>query len=220
MFRNVFVFVLAVSAAASLCSCSGGGLKSYIVSTRNDQGDMGLAHGNLQDASLAYRLALQLDPKDAHARAGLAEVQLRLAVQQYQSSKFEDALASLAVAAKYDPQSVRVAEIRSEIEQARVKREIVLSNYPTYSDTARQIQRAYRDLRALNLKIVGALQRFGYTYDSGQLTQAIQNSYLLGEEVNKNTNRLISFRQLVEAGAPGAAGAEPLAPAASLLPLP
>lgn len=220
MFRRRVVFALALAASASLCGCSGGGLKHYIVSTRNDQGDMALAHGNLQDASLSYRLALQMDSQDEHARAGLAQVQLRLAVQQYQGSRFEDALASLAVAAKYDPQSVRVAEVRSEIEQARVKREIVLSNYPTYRETGRQIQRAYRDLRALNLKIVASLQRFDYTYDSGQLTQAIQNSYLLGEEVNKNTNRLISFRQLVEAGAPSATGTEPLAPAASLLPLP
>jgi tetratricopeptide (TPR) repeat protein len=217
--HKIMTFVIALSAGVALFGCSGGGPKQYIVSARNHQGDMALAHNNLQDASLAYRLALQLDPENTHARAGLAEVQLKLAVQQYQASHFEDALASLAIAAKYDPQSVRVAEVRSEIEQARVKREIVLSNYPTYRENLRQIERSYRDLRALDVKIISALQRFDYTYDSGQLTQAIQNSVILDEEVGKNTNRLISFRQLVEAGAP-TAGRDQLAPAASLLPLP
>jgi tetratricopeptide (TPR) repeat protein len=218
MIRKILALALALS-AGGLTGCSGG-LKQYIVSARNHQGDMALANNNLQDASLAYRLALQIAPDDAHARAGLAEVQLKLAVLQYQASRFEDALASLAIAAKYEPQSVRVAEVRSEIEQARVKREIVLSNYPTYRETLRQIRLAHRDLRTLDLKIVAALQRFDYTYESGQLTQALKNSYILNEEVAKTTNRLVSFRQLVEAGAPATGGAEPLAPAASLLPLP
>ncbi len=84
----------------------------------------------------------------------------------------------------------------------------------------RQIQRAYRDLRTLDARIVLGLQRFSYTLDSTQLAQAIANSYLLGEEVQKGTGRLITFRQLVEAGAPTANGTAPLAPAASLLPLP
>jgi hypothetical protein len=219
-FRSKITIVTIVVAAFLLGGCSGGGLKNYIVGMRNHQGDLSLDHGNLVDASLGYRLALQLDPHDAHARAGLAAVQVKLAIQLYQVSKFEDALAAVATAAKYDPQSVRIAELRSEIEQARVKREIVLSNYPTYRETLRQIQRAYRDLRTLDARIVIGLQRFSYTLDSAQLAQAITNSYLLGEEVQKGTARLITFRQLVEAGAPTANGSAPLAPAASLLPLP
>jgi tetratricopeptide (TPR) repeat protein len=218
MIRRIFALAFAL-AAAPLGGCSGGGLTHYIVTMRNQQGDAGLQHGSYQDASLAYRLALQIDPHDAHARAGLAEVQLRIAEQQYRAAKFEDALTSIAVAAKYDPQSVRIAELRSEIEQARIKREIVVSNYPTYAETGRQLQRSYKELSVLDAKIIAALQRFNYSYDSAQLTQAIQNSYVLGEEVQKNTNRLVTFRQLVEAGAP-AAGNEPIAPAASLLPLP
>jgi tetratricopeptide (TPR) repeat protein len=218
--RSKITIVAIAVGALLLGGCSGGGLKNYIVGMRNHQGDLSLDHGNLVDASLGYRLALQLDPRDEHARAGLAAVQVKLAIQLYQASKFEDALAAVAVASKYDPQSVRIAELRSEIEQARVKREIVLSNYPTYRETLRQIQRAYRDLRTLDARIVIGLQRFSYTLDSAQLAQAITNSYLLGEEVQKGTARLITFRQLVEAGAPTANGSAPLAPAASLLPLP
>jgi tetratricopeptide (TPR) repeat protein len=218
--RSKITIVAIAVGAFLLGGCGGGGLKTYIAGMRNHQGDLALDHGNLIDASLGYRLALQIEPNDPHARAGLAAVQIKLASQLYQASKFEDALAAVAVAAKYDPQSVRIAELRSEIEQARVKREIVLSNYPTYSETLRQIQRAYRDLRTLDARIVLGLQRFSYTLDSTQLAQAIANSYLLGEEVQKGTGRLITFRQLVEAGAPTANGTAPLAPAASLLPLP
>ncbi len=217
MLSKSIVFALAL-AALTLGGCAGGGLKQYIVTMRNHQGDLSLGRGNLVDASLGYRLALQIAPGDAHARAGLAQVQVQIALKEYQASRFEDALASVAVAAKYDPGSVRVAELRAEIEQARVKREIVLSNYPTYRETLRQIQRAYRDLRTLDARIVVGLQRFSYTLDSAQLAQAIENSYLLGGEVQKYTGRLITFRQLVEAGAPN--GSAPLAPAASLLPLP
>ena len=218
--RSKITIVAIAVGALLLGGCSGGGLKNYIVGMRNHQGDLSLDHGNLVDASLGYRLALQLDPHDEHARAGLAAVQVKLAIQLYQASKFEDALAAVAVVSKYDPGSVRIAELRSEIEQARVKREIVLSNYPTYRETLRQIQRAYRDLRTLDARIVIGLQRFSYTLDSTQLAQAITNSYLLNEEVQKGTGRLITFRQLVEAGAPTAKGSAPLAPAASLLPLP
>jgi tetratricopeptide (TPR) repeat protein len=211
--------ILSLLVLCTVCGCSSG-VKEYIVSVRSHQGDMALAAGNLQDAALSYRLALQLDPGDPHARAGLAQVQLRIAVKDYQTSKFDDALAAVAVAAKYDPQSVRVAEVRAEIEQARLKRQIVVSNYPTYRETGRQLRRAYLELKTLNAKIIAALLRFDYTYDSGQLSTAIRTSFTLGEEVAHNTQRLIAYRQLVEAGSPAAKGSEALAPAASLLPLP
>jgi tetratricopeptide (TPR) repeat protein len=208
-----------VLAAGGLTGCAGG-VQGYIVSMRSHQGDLALQHGNLQDAALAYRLALQLDPTDQHARAGLAKVQTGLATKYYQASKFEDALAALTIAARYDPQSVRIAELRSEIEQARVNRAIVLSNYPTYRETGRQLRRGYLALKPLTARIILALQRFDYTYDSTQLSTAIRTSYTLGEEVTRSTNHLRLYRQLVEAGSPVGRGAEPLAPAASLLPLP
>jgi len=211
--------VLALAVCLGLPGCGGGGLMQYIVATRNHQGDLALAAGNLPDAAIAYKLALQFAPDDQHARAGLARVQLGIAVKDYQAAKLEDALAALAVASKYDPQSVRVAEVRAEIEQARIKREIVVSNYPIYRENGRALRRAYLELKTLDAKIIEALQRFDYTFDPTQLSTAIRTSYTLGEEVTKNTNHLISFRQLVEAGSPSASS-EPLAPGASLLPLP
>jgi len=179
-----------------------------------------LEKGALKDASLAYRLALQVSPTDEHARAGLAAVQIKIAENLFRTSKFDEALTALGVASTYDPQNVRLAEIRSDIEGAKVKREIVLSNYPTYKETGEQIRRAFVQLPKLNTRIVAGLTRFNYTYDSSHLTQAIRDSYILGEEVTRDTNRLIQFRQQVETGSQNRSGDVPDAPAGSLLPLP
>lgn len=209
----------ALASAAALGGCSGP-VSNFIVATRNHQGDLALASKNLPDASTAYRLALRLAPGDAHARAGLADVQLQIAAQDYTLSKFDDGLAALAIAAKYAPDSVRLAELRTEIEQARVKRAIVLSNYPTYGDTGLAIRKAYAELRKESNAIVTTLQRFDYNYDSSELLKAIRESERLNAEVARLTSRLQNYRQLVESGAPAGAGEAPLAPAASLLPLP
>ena len=202
-----------------LTGCAGG-IAQFIVQTRNHQGDLALENKNYPDAALAYRLALGVAPDDEHARAGLAQVQLNIAAEDYTLSKFDDALASLAVAAKYDPQSVRLAELRTEVEQARVKREIVLSNYPTYRETGLALRKSYGQLRVQSNAIVTTLQRFDYSYDSTELLKAIRQSSLLNAEVGKLTARLANYRQLVESGSPDRSGAAPLAPGASLLPLP
>lgn len=197
-----------------------GPIAAFIVATRNHQGDLSLEHQNFTDAALAYRLALRVSPEDAHARAGLAAVQLQIAAEDYTRSKFDDALAALAVAAKYDPDSVRLAELRTEIEQARVKRQIVLSNYPTYSETVLELRKNYAQLSKQSNAIVATLQRFDYSYDSNEIQKAIRQSSVLNAEVAHLTNRLVNYRQLVESGSPERSGQTPLAPAASLLPLP
>jgi lipopolysaccharide biosynthesis regulator YciM len=197
-----------------------GGISQFIVQTRNHQGDLALENKNYPDAALAYRLAIGVAPNDEHARAGLAAVQLDIAAQEYTRAHFDDALAALAVAAKYEPQSVRLAELRAEVQQARVKREIVLSNYPTYRETGLALRKSYAQLRVQANAIVASLQRFDYTYDSTELVKAIRQSSLLTGDVARLTSRLGNYRQLVEAGSPDRNGSAPLAPAASLLPLP
>lgn len=201
-----------------LAGCSGG-VTSFIVEQRNHQGDLALAKDNVKEAILAYRLAIEVDPENAHARAGFAQAQVAIAQQDYLLSKFDDATAALTVAAKYDPQNVRLAELRSQVEQARVKREIVLSNFPTYAETGLAIRKAYAQLHLQSNAIVSDLQRFDYSYDSSELVKAIAASKVLGSEVSRLTGRLSNYRQLVEAGSPDR-GPSPLAPAASLLPLP
>ncbi|GAC1581104.1 MAG: hypothetical protein NVS3B7_16010 [Candidatus Elarobacter sp.] len=191
----------------------------WIVQTRNHQGDLALAHRNFPDASVAYQLALKIEPTNAHARAGLTAVQVRLAQTFFAASRFEEAIDALAVASRYSPGDERVVGLRGEIEQAQIKRDIVVSNYPSYKVTGKSLQRAYMQLATQNKEILAALKRFDYTYDTTDLGAAIRQSYALNEEVARLTNRLQQYRQLVESGVPEHA-AQNLGPPASLLPLP
>jgi tetratricopeptide (TPR) repeat protein len=216
-YLRAIAVLAAVVFATSGCSAK---VTQFIVATRNQQGDLAYERGNLADAASAYRLALRLAPNDAHARAGMAAVQLKNAATLYTASKFDDALAALSIAAKYYPHSERLAELQGEIASARLKREIVVSNYPVYRETGLALRRAYAQLRRQSSAIVSTLQLFDYTFDSVQLTKAIQQSYELNAEVKRLTARLTNYRQLVESGAPEHEAQAPLAPAASLLPLP
>ncbi len=60
-----------------VCSCvflvaagCAGPVEQWIVDTRVHQGDTALVRGSLEEAQLAYRLALKVDPTNARARAG------------------------------------------------------------------------------------------------------------------------------------------------------
>ena len=101
-----------------------------------------------------------------------------------------------------------------------MKRAIVVSNYPTYGETGLALRKAYAALNKENNAIVATLQRFDYSYDSTELGRAIAASHRLDADVARLTARLASYRQLVESGSPERSGEAPLAPAASLLPLP
>ncbi|MGH7747039.1 MAG: hypothetical protein ACREQ5_20125 [Candidatus Dormibacteria bacterium] len=210
---------LAFAGALGTGGCANG-LSNLIVQTRVAQGQAAIDHGNLADARIAFRLALALDPNDARARAGLATVLTEQAAIAYRNSKFDEALADLGVAAHYQPQNVRVAELRNEVGQARVRREIVLSNFPAYRETNVTLRRSYALLRTQIGAIVTLLQRFGYTYDSSEVGRAIQASYELNAEVARLTSRLTSYKTLVDAGAPAASRQGATAPGGSLLPLP
>jgi tetratricopeptide (TPR) repeat protein len=212
---RLLVFCLALIV---LPSCSGG-IRSYITAQRNTQGDRALARNNFKDAALAYRLALDLDPEDQHARSGLASVQTQLAALDYRASKFDDAIDALAVAAKYDPQSVRIAQLKAAIDASQLKQAIVISNYPAYRETGLQLRRSFASLRKIDNAIVSSLQKFDYTYDGSQLTDAIRQSSILNQEVAQLTARLTAYRRLVESGAAQKSGGSSM-PSGSLLPLP
>jgi len=192
----------------------------WIAAARNHQGDVALTHGNDADASDAYQLALKVEPHDEHARAGFVSVQLRLAEDLFAHSKFEDAIDALALAAKYSPDDERITALRSEIEQAEIKRDIVVSNFPSYKETSTNIRRAFATGKRSMEEISTSIARFEYTYDTNDLTRAIRQSYELNAEIARDTTRLINLRQLAESGAAESKGTESLAPPASLLPLP
>ncbi|HYZ17037.1 MAG TPA: tetratricopeptide repeat protein [Candidatus Acidoferrum sp.] len=216
---RVCVFLLAAAVLPLGTTGCASSVAQWIVKTRNHQGDVALSHRNFPDASVAYQLALKIDPKNVHARDGLVSVQVRLAQTFYAASKFEDAIDALAVAAKFSPTDDRVQGLRNQIEQAEIKRDIVVSNYPSYQVTGAGIQRSYAQLKTQTNEISLALQRFDYTYDTADLATAIRQSFALNEEVARLTSRLQQYRQLVESGVPERGG-EALAAPASLLPLP
>lgn len=199
-----------------------GTVSHWIVNTRVNQGDVALQNGSLHDAETAYRLALRVNPHDARARTGFARVSADIAEVDFRKGDFDDATATIIAAQKYDPQNVRLQALRSQLEDARLKREIVIANYPTYEGAGLQIQTAYGALNEQTKAILKNLKRFNYTYDTQELTKAIQESYELQLEVTKNTNRLIAYRQLVESGVPGTEQATQAAGSSSgsLLPLP
>ena len=221
MTRTIRLTVLIFAASALSLGTTGcaSSVAHWIVNTRTHQGDVALSHGNYPDASVAYQLALKIDPSNHHARDGLTNVQVRLAKTFFAASRFDDAIDALAVAAHYAPGDDRVQSMRGEIEQAQIKRDIVVSNYPSYKVTGASLRRSYAQLKSQNAEILLALGRFDYTYDTADLTAAIKQSDALHEEVARLTARLQQYRQLVESGVPEHS-LENLAPPASLLPLP
>ncbi|HEV3152546.1 MAG TPA: tetratricopeptide repeat protein [Candidatus Baltobacteraceae bacterium] len=211
--------VIAAAGALLLSGCAGS-VEHWIVDTRVHQGDVAMERGSLHEAQTAFRLALRVNPRDMRARQGFSSVSADIAEADYRKGDFDDAIATLDEAQKYDAQSVRLQALRSQIDNARLQREIIISNYPSYEGAGVQIQESYAALNEQTKSILKDLKRFGYTYDTLALTKAIQSSYELQIEVAKNTNRLIAYRQLVESGVPAAEQTETSAPSGSLLPLP
>jgi tetratricopeptide (TPR) repeat protein len=223
MMRTLRMLVLILAAAG--CGLGTVGCAStverWIVDTRNHQGDLALEHGNDADASVAYQLALRVDPTNAHAKAGLVSVQRRLAFVLFSTSKFEEAVAALQIAARYAPGDERIGALQNQIEQAEIKRDIVVSNYPAYRETGSSIRRQVDGLGPASKRISTTLRRFDYTYDSNELTDALRQTYELADEVRRITGRLLRYRQLVDSGVPENAPASAnVEPPGSLLPLP
>lgn len=212
----------ALLAALALLASTGcaGPIEHWIVDTRIHQGDVSLERGNLADAELSYKLALNIDPHNERARAGYIESSADFAQAQYSKGDFDDALATIASGLKYDPSSVRLAALKGQIEDAKLKREIVISNYPTYKDAGIALQHAYLQLDVTNKSVLAQLKRFSYTFDPEDLTAAIKSSYDLEVDVARNTNRLITYRQVVSSGVPEETHTTTGITGASLLPLP
>jgi tetratricopeptide (TPR) repeat protein len=217
--RFIFKPVAALCAALVLSGCAGS-IERWIVNTRVHQGDAALAQGSVRDASTSYRLALRVDPNDSRAQAGFVKAAAELARLEFSRGSFDDALATVDGGLAVDPQSAALAALKATIDQAKLKREIVVSNYPTFRAAGLEIARAYQQLDATNALLRRDLRRFGYTFDTDELTAAIKRSYELELEVAKDTNRLIVYRQLVSSGVPEVPSQSTTFGAASLLPLP
>src|ERR1700682_2604855 len=96
-------FAFALALAAGTFGCSGGSVSRWLVDLRSSQGDTALASGNVAEALGEYDLALRLDPKNAHARAGLATALTLRARAEFNDSNLEEAAADIAKAHFYAP---------------------------------------------------------------------------------------------------------------------
>ncbi|HTA54946.1 MAG TPA: tetratricopeptide repeat protein [Candidatus Acidoferrales bacterium] len=220
MFISRFPILLAACLGALLLGGCASSIEQWIVNTRVHQGKVALVRGNAPDAALAFKLALRVDPKNPQARAGYVEAAGELARLEYTKGNFDDALATVNAGLAVDPESARLAAMKASIDQAKLQREIVISNYPTYHAAGLELQRAYQQLNVTNSLVLHSLKRFGYTFDATDLVSAIKRSYQLQLELAKNTNRLLLYRQLVTSGVPEAPSQSTTFGAASLLPLP
>jgi tetratricopeptide (TPR) repeat protein len=214
--RSVALLV-ALSLGTGGCASS---IQQWIVNTRVHQGAIALERGNVHDAELSYRLALRVDPKDPRAQAGYVRAAVGLAQAQYAKGAFDDALSTIRDGLIIDPESVRLASLMRTIEQARLKREIVASNYPSYHEAGTALARSYEQLDVTNRLLVKSLKRFNLTFDDADLVTAVKRSYELQLDVAKNGNRLIQYRQLVTSGIPASASEAASPATTSLLPLP
>ena len=220
-----FVAIASLGSMALMAGC-GSSLESWIVSTRNHQGDLALDGRHYKEAVLAYRLALQVDPADEHAKSGFVEAEGDLAetlfAQSHDVDVYGSALIELAAAAKVDPQNVRIAGLRTDVANAELREKLVESNYPPYEAAAHSLATSYQNLRNTNNEILYRLNRFGHTFDTTDLTTAIRGSMDLESEAGKLTTRLVNFRTAVSVGAiaPDSSTSTQPTSGTSVLPLP
>ncbi len=215
--RGKRLAAIALLGLFSLTACAGP-VENWIVDTRIHQGNIALADNNPADALLAYSLALRVNPHSAAARTGFVTASADEAQIQYAHGEFGAGLVTLNAALRVDPSSVRLQALKTVIDGAKLRQEIVMSNYPAYRHAGLLIRESYAHLNEANALLIRSLRRFQYTYDVSDLTAAIKQSYELQLELKRNTQRLIAYRELVQSGAPQAAAAS--ATTGSLLPLP
>ena len=206
----------ALALAATGCA---GSFTQRLVDLRTSQGDDALATGSLVEAQKEYALALKLDPHNYHARSGLARVLFLQARSDFLNSKLDDAAVEVAGALRYAPQDDAAKALSAQIEQAKIRREIVLANYPLYETVGTSLTDSLKTLAASQHEVALQLKSFRSDFDTAHLTKAIIAAYALQDEEHRLASRIIEYRSLVTSGeAKAQAPAQSETP--SLLPVP
>jgi tetratricopeptide (TPR) repeat protein len=213
----------AVIACAVLCAVFSSGcagpITQWMVNLRNSQGDAALARPSLPEAEKEYRLALALDPKNAHARAGLGKVLYLRAKVDFTQSMLDEAADEITQSLKYAPDDATALALSNDISQAKIRREIVISNYPLYGSINAALAPTFKSISESSKAIQKEVKSFSSDFDTTHLTKAIIASYDLEDEVHRMSQRLVTYRGYVTSGqAKAATSTESTAP--SLLPIP
>jgi tetratricopeptide (TPR) repeat protein len=212
--------ILAAVLVCALCSSGcAGPITQWLIGLRNSQGDAALARPNLPEAEKEYRLALALDPRNKHARTGLAEVLYLRAKQDFAGTKLDEASAEISQSLIYGPDDAAALALANDISQAKIRREIVISNYPLYGSINAALTPVFKSIAETNTVIAKEVKAFSSDFDTIHLTKAIVASYDVEDEAHRLALRLIAYRGYVTSGQEKAAAAtESTAP--SLLPIP
>ncbi len=193
------VIVCAVLCAAFSSGCAGP-ITNWMVNLRNSQGDAALVRPTLPEAEKEYRLALALDPKNAHARAGLAKVLYLRAKLDFTQSMLDEAADEIAQSLMYAPDDATALALSNEIGQAKIRREIVISNYPLYGSINAALAPTFKSISESSRAIQKEVKAFSSDFDTTHLTKAIVGSYDLEDEVHRMSQRLVTYRGYVTSG--------------------
>ena len=192
--------VAALAALGLSCAGCAGGVTQWMVDLRTSQGDAALNNGSLLEAAKEYELALKLDPRNTHARAGLGKVLLLQARADFINLKLDQASLDIVGALKYTPDDDEAKALAAQIGQAKIRREIVVANYPLYESVGAGLSDSLRTLTASQLEIAKQLKSFRSDFDTAHLTRAIIASYDLEDEAHRVASRIVSYRSLVVSG--------------------
>jgi hypothetical protein len=209
----------AAAALALVCAGCAPTVTQWMVDLRTSQGDAALENNSLVEAAKEYELALKLDPRNLHARSGLAHVLFLQARADFINSKLDQAQLDIEGALKYAPEDDAAKALAAQIDQAKIRREIVLANYPLYESVGTSLSDSLKTLTVSQREIAKQLKSFGSDFDTAHLTKAIVASYGLEDEAHRVASRIVSYRGLVTSGSPKAkAPAQSETP--NLLPVP
>ncbi|MDQ6767308.1 MAG: hypothetical protein M3Z41_05820 [Candidatus Eremiobacteraeota bacterium] len=215
--RLLPICLLACAIALSGCAQS---LTHWMVNLRTSQADAALAKPNgIAEAKKEYQLALALDPRNAHARAGLAKALYLTAKADFATSKLDEAASDIAEALKYAPNDAATLALANEIEQAKIRREIVVANYPLYGSINAALKPIFKQITASNKEIEEQVKAFSSDFDTSHLSKAITEAYDLEDEAHRMAQRLNTYRGLVQSGQEKTK-VPPANEAPSLLPIP
>jgi tetratricopeptide (TPR) repeat protein len=207
---------------ASLLTLGGctGLFRNQLVELRNAQADAALQSQNVVEAEKEYGLALSLAPNDEHARAGLAHSLYLHAKANLLAGDIDEAYIEVQKALKYAPKDAALLDLASAIDEAKIRRDIVVSNYPSFKSSGDIISGLLKSNAQADKDIQLQLHDFHIDYDTAHLNKAIAQSYDLEEEQHRLTQRLIAYKGQIEAGAPGQTRAQPQVEMPGLLPIP
>ncbi len=216
--RKFALVLVALAYALTVAGCAQSITRS-IVNLRTSQGDAALAKEQpaLAEAEKEYKLALALEPRNAHARAGLAKALYLTAKADFTNSKLDEAAAEISEALSYAPNDAAALALAGEIDQAKIRREIVIANYPLYGSVNAALKPVFKQITASNKEIERQITAFSSDFDTSHLTKAITEAYDLEDEAHRTAQHLITYRGLVQTGqskarAPAASAAPALLP--------